>query len=129
MSIDPRMRPVYSLLSWSAPLLLAIPSPTARQPIVSRVALSEPALSPDGKELVFVAGGDLWTAPSAGGVARLLVAHPATESRPLWSPDGTRVAFVSTRTNGGDIYVFDLGSGRLSRRTFDDGREQLAERA
>ena len=125
MSIDPRMRPVYSLLSWSAPLLLAIPSPTARQPIVPRVALSEPALSPDGKELVFVAGGDLWTAPSAGGVARLLVAHPATESRPLWSPDGTRVAFVSTRTNGGDIYVLDLVSGRLSRRTFDDGREQL----
>ena len=115
----------FSLLPCVTPLLLAVPSTFALQPIVPRVALSEPALSPDGKELVFVAGGDLWTAPSTGGVARLLVAHPATESRPLWSPDGTRVAFVSTRTNGGDIYVLDLASGRLSRRTFDDGREQL----
>jgi Tol biopolymer transport system component/C-terminal processing protease CtpA/Prc len=97
----------------------------AQPPVAATPALSEPSLSPDSKELVFVAGGDLWTVGVAGGAARLLVAHPATESRPLWSPDGTRVAFVSTRTGNGDLYVLDLASGRVSRRTFDDGREQL----
>lgn len=62
---------------------------------------------------------------AAGGAARLLVAHPSTESRPLWSPDGSRVAFVSTRSGNGDIYVLDVTTGVLSRRTFDDGRDQL----
>ncbi len=95
------------------------------QPMPARAALSEPSPSPDGSEVVFVAGGDLWTVAAVGGAARLLVAHPATESRPLWSPDGTRVAFVSTRTGGGDLYVLELSSGRVARRTFDEGREQL----
>lgn len=97
----------------------------AQTEIVPRAALSEPSVSPDGQEIAFIASGDVWTVPAAGGVARLLVTHPATESRPLWSPDGRQLAFVSTRTGGGDIYVYDFASGRVARRTFSDGREQL----
>ena len=101
-------------------------STTLSQPDAApRAALSDPALSPDGKEIAFIAGGDIWTAPAEGGVARLLIAHPATESRPLYSPDGTRLAFVSTRTGNGDIYILNLQTGSLQRRTFDDGRESL----
>ncbi|HZI01901.1 MAG TPA: hypothetical protein VEX63_12185, partial [Flavisolibacter sp.] len=57
---------------------------------------SDPALSPNSQELAFVSGGDIWTAPSGGGEARLLVSHPAAESRPLYSPDGKYLAFAST---------------------------------
>ncbi|MFL6283483.1 MAG: S41 family peptidase [Pyrinomonadaceae bacterium] len=85
----------------------------------------EPAISPDRKEIAFVSGGDIWTVPSEGGEARLLISHPATESRPLYSPDGRRMAFVSTRTGNGDIYVLDFASGDLKRMTYDDGLEQL----
>src|SRR5579871_5199866 len=67
-------------------------------------SLSEPAISPDGHEIAFVSGGDIWTVAAAGGEAHLLVTHPATESRPLYSPDGTKLAFVSTRTGTGNIY-------------------------
>jgi C-terminal processing protease CtpA/Prc len=67
----------------------------------------------------------VWTVPFAGGEARLLVSHPATESRPLWSPDGTRLAFVSNRTGNGDVYVMTLASGELRRITFDDVPDQL----
>jgi Tol biopolymer transport system component len=73
-------------------------------------------------EIAFVSGGDIWTVPSTGGEAHLLVSHPATESRPLYSPDGTRLAFISTRTGAGDIYVLNLRSGELKRITFDDVR-------
>src|SRR5262249_22200966 len=41
------------------------------------------------------------------------------------SPDDSRLAFVSTRTGNGDIYVLTLGSGELKRITFDDGNNQL----
>src|SRR5260370_32218065 len=45
-------------------------------------SFAEPSLSPDRSEIAFVSGGDIWTVPSTGGEARLLVSHPATESRP-----------------------------------------------
>lgn len=97
---------------------------TAPQP-APLPALSEPGISPDASEIAFVAGGDIWTVPARGGEARLLVSDPAAESRPLYSPDGSRLAFVSTRTGNGDIYVLTLATGELARITFDDQPEQL----
>ena len=88
-------------------------------------ALAEPSLSPDHREIAFVSGGDIWTVPYSGGEARLLVSNPATESRPLYSPDGTQLAFVSNRTGNGDIYVLTLATGDTKRITWDDGNDQL----
>src|ERR1700746_2715903 len=87
--------------------------------------LTEPALCPTRPEIAFVSGGDIWVVPAKGGEAHLLVSHPAEESRPLYSPDGTKLAFVSTRTGGGDIYILTLASGELKRLTFDDRFDQL----
>lgn len=87
--------------------------------------MTEPSFSPDGKEIAFVSGGDIWAVPANGGVAHLLVSHQAAESRPMYSPDGTRLAFVSNRTGAGDIYVLDLRSGGLTRITFDDFNDNL----
>jgi Tol biopolymer transport system component len=85
---------------------------------------SEPSLSPSG-EIAFVSGGDIWTVPLSGGDARLLVSNPASESRPIWSPDGKQLAFVSTRTGNGDIYVLDLATGATRRITYDDVLDRL----
>src|SRR5450432_747634 len=87
--------------------------------------LTEPALCPTRPEIAFVSGGDIWVAPAKGGEAHLLVSHPADESRPLYSPDGMKLAFISTRTGNGDIYVLTLDTGDLKRLTFDDGLDQL----
>ncbi|MES2179404.1 MAG: DPP IV N-terminal domain-containing protein [Gemmatimonadota bacterium] len=95
----------------------AAPTPTP--------SFAEPSLSPDHREIAFVSGGDIWTVPFAGGDARLLVSNPSNESRPLWSPDGTRLAFSSTRSGNGDIYVLTLASGELKRITFDDVSDVL----
>jgi tricorn protease len=87
--------------------------------------LTEPALCPTRPEIAFISGGDIWVAPAKGGEAHILVAHPADESRPLYSPDGAKLAFVSTRTGGGDIYVLSISTGELKRLTFEDGMDQL----
>jgi Tol biopolymer transport system component/C-terminal processing protease CtpA/Prc len=97
-------------------------APAAVEPLPS---FGEPAISPDRSEIAVVSGGDIWTVPAAGGDARLLVSHEATESRPLYSPDGARLAFISDRTGGGDIYVLSLKSGVLKQVTSDDGLERL----
>ncbi|MEP6692515.1 MAG: DPP IV N-terminal domain-containing protein [Gemmatimonadaceae bacterium] len=90
-----------------------------------RPSFAEPAISPDGREIAFISGGDIWTVQSGGGDARLLVSHPANESRPLYSPDGQQLAFVSTRAGSADIWILEFATGALRRLTFDDGAEQL----
>ena len=101
------------------------PAPAATEDPAPKPSFSEPSFSNDRREIVFSSGGDLWTVASVGGDARLLVSNPATERRPFFSPDGSRVAFTSTRTGNGDIYVLTLASGDLSRITFDDGLDLL----
>lgn len=110
--------------------LAALPASTSGQrPPADTVqplpSFSEPAISPDRSEIAVVSGGDIWTVPAAGGEARLLVAHEAAESRPLYSPEGDRLAFVSERTGGGDIYVLTLATGVLKQLTVDDGLERV----
>ena len=113
------IRSLAALVTIASTLAAPAPAPAPRP------ALSEPAVSPDHREIAFVSGGDIWTAPVAGGEARLLVSHAAYDSRPLYSPDGARLAFISTRTGNGDIYVLTLASGNLKRITFDDVADQL----
>lgn len=87
---------------------------------------SDPAVAPDRGEIAFVSGGDIWTAPLAGGEAQLLVSHPAYDSRPLYSPDGKRLAFHSTRTGNGDIYIYTFATSAVRRLTFSDSNDQLS---
>src|SRR6476619_6623806 len=104
----------------------AAPAASAQAPrgaVSPLPSFAEPGISPDGATIAFVSGGDIWEVPAAGGDARLVVSHPATESRPLFSPDGKRLAFTSTRTGAGDIYVVTIATGDLARLTFDDVAE------
>ncbi|HEY7054958.1 MAG TPA: hypothetical protein VH458_00465, partial [Vicinamibacterales bacterium] len=95
-------------------------------PVVdARPPYAEPGIAADGSEVAFVSGGDIWTVAAAGGEARLLISNAANDTRPMYSPDKTKLAFVSTRTGSGDVYVLTLASGDVRRITFDDGMDQL----
>ena len=83
------------------------------------------SFSPITNEIAFVSGGDIWTVSSNGGEARLLVSNPSMETRPLYSPDGKQLAFHSTRSGNGDIYILDIASGKLTRLTYDDANDEI----
>jgi Tol biopolymer transport system component/C-terminal processing protease CtpA/Prc len=90
-----------------------------------KLSFAEPGIAPNGSEIAFVHAGDIWVVPAKGGEARLLVAHPANESRPIYSPDGTRLAFISNRAGSPDLWILSLADASLRRLTFHDGAEQL----
>jgi len=122
------MRRSASLIAAAIAALLssrATAQSPARQTAAPTPSFSEPGIAPDGSEIAFVHGGDIWVVPARGGEARLLVAHPATESRPIYSPDGARLAFISNRAGSPDIWIATLADGSLRRLTFDDGAEQI----
>ncbi|MGC8784554.1 MAG: S41 family peptidase [Armatimonadota bacterium] len=83
-----------------------------------------PAPSPDGKQIAFSWQGDLWLVSSAGGEAKRLTVHEGYDFAPVWSPDGTRIAFTSDRYGNDDVFVLSLRDGTIQRLTYWSGRDR-----
>ncbi|MBD5397399.1 peptidase S41 [bacterium] len=82
-----------------------------------------PAISPDGKQIAFSYMGDIYLMPTEGGQAFRLTSHPAYDTRPVWSPDGQKIAFASDRDGGLNIYVTGVQGGDPARLTTHSGDE------
>jgi Tol biopolymer transport system component len=54
----------------------------------------------------------VWEVNLSTGVLQRMTSDPATDSDATWAPDGTRVAFTSTRSGTMAVYVKDVASGR-----------------
>ncbi len=78
----------------------------------------QPAISPDGSQVVFCHAGDLYVVPTTGGRAIPLTIHEAYESNPVWSPDGSMIAFASNRAGNNDVFVMPATGGPATRLTF-----------
>jgi len=113
-------RRIAALLAAVLPLVsLVVPARAEEAPAALR-SFAEPGISPDGSEIAFVSGGDIWTVASGGGTARLLVADGGTASRPLYAPDGKYLAYSSQRPGtGSEVTVLALDGGEAKRLTFD----------
>ncbi len=79
-----------------------------------------PALSPDGKTLVYRALGALWLQP-IDGAARRITGEDAWVNDPAWSPDGRSIAYTSDTQDGSQLYVYDLATGKHERLTSGAG--------
>lgn len=85
--------------------------------------LRHAAISPDGATIVFGYQGDIWRVPATGGAAVPLTTNDAYDHSPVWSRDGGRIAFASTRYGNNDVFVMSSMGGAPVRLTFDSGGE------
>ena len=88
-----------------------------------------PAVDPAGERVAFLgrrvpaeepdpepgAGWDIWLVSAGGGDAARLTQHPGDEGPPVWSPDGTRIAYSFESGAGRDLAVLALGDGSAPR--------------
>ena len=65
-------------------------------------------VSPDGKTIAFDFLGDIFTMPITGGKPVQFTKGMSFDSHPKFSPDGTKLLFVSDRTGGENIWWFNL---------------------
>lgn len=82
-----------------------------------------PSISPDGQSIAFTYKGDLYRVASKGGEARQLTFHTAHDYKPVWSKDGSQLAFASDRYGNFDIFIMDAMGGEASRLTFHSNDE------
>ncbi|MCM1355668.1 MAG: S41 family peptidase [Staphylococcus sp.] len=105
-------------------LSLILIGATAGAGAVTPLWLRDVRISPDGSTIAFTYKGDIYTVPTNGGTARQLTTLPnSLESEPVWSPDGSKIAFASDREGTNDIFIMDAKGGEATRLTFNSASE------
>ncbi len=94
--------------------------------LVAMHRVSDPQMSPDGRYIAYtVATPDreanrvapnIWIVPTSGGEPRQLT-RGGSDQRPRWSPDGTKLAFLSAREGTTQVYWISLAGGEATRLT------------
>ena len=107
------------LLAGMVTLLAVIGATAQDHPLWMRYC----AISPDGQTIAFSYKGDLFTVGARGGAARQLTTNDAYDAYPVWSPDGHRIAFASSREGSLDVYLVEKDGGTPTRLTTDSGNE------
>ncbi|MBD3639130.1 MAG: PD40 domain-containing protein [Crocinitomicaceae bacterium] len=103
-------------------LVLAVASLSSfAQPLWMRY----PQISPDGKTIAFSYQGDLFTVSSKGGEAKQLTSHSAHDYMPVWSPDGSKIAFSSDRYGNFDVFIVDATGGEPTRLSYHSSSDHV----
>ncbi|MFZ0923669.1 MAG: hypothetical protein WA020_11460, partial [Candidatus Acidiferrales bacterium] len=82
--------------------------------------------SPDGRQIVFGLLGHIYVMPITGGDARQITSGQEFDSMPHFSPDGSRIVFISDRNGAENVWIANADGTRLARLT-DDQQSNFAE--
>ncbi len=117
-------RPIQALLLVtlsSISLAVSANQPLQYEDVFQLEFVSQPQISRDGSEVVFVRNrfdqtldkrvGSLWLTNTVNGQLRPLVAEQADISAPQWSPDGKKLLFISSASGKPQIHLRWLDSG------------------
>ncbi len=106
-----------SLIAWvSLICCLPIPCRADEQP---PLLLQKPAIS--AQHVAFGFAGDLWVVTRQGGDARRLTSGVGLEFNPVFSPDGSQIAFTGEYDGNIDVYVIPTKGGEPRRLTYHPG--------
>lgn len=83
--------------------------------------LTEPAVS--ARHLAFIYAGDVWMSNLDGSAPRRLTSDLGEKSNPVFSPDGTLIAYSAQVDGNIDAYVIALAGGVPTRLTFHPGAD------
>jgi dipeptidyl aminopeptidase/acylaminoacyl peptidase len=126
-----RWKMLFALASATIATTCATGQDAAKRPItfqdlISMHRVSDPQISPDGKWVAYaLATPDLaenrlvkniWLVGLEGGESRQLT-QGGTDVRPRWSPDGKKLAFLSSRDGAQQVYLVGLDGGDATRVT------------
>jgi len=112
-------RPKLALLCAGAVTSLAFP--LAAQSTTDTRLLSQPAVS--ATHVAFAYAGDLWSAKLDGTDVRRLTTADGDESSPVFSPDGSTIAFSGNYDGNQDVYIIPVGGGSPRRLTYHPGAD------
>src|SRR5689334_1910541 len=98
---------------------LAAAGTAAEEPLL----LQKPTLNKT--HIVFAYAGDLWNVPRAGGDAVRLTSGAGVETDPVFSPDGTRIAFTGEYDGNVDVFVIPALGGVPKRLTWHPAADRV----
>jgi len=85
-----------------------LPPPGSEKPVAFDVhegTSMAVSVSPDGKWLAVDLQGSLWIIPARGGKAKRITDYFNDARQPVWSPDGSRLAYFAYREGGYDLWT------------------------
>ena len=89
----------------------------------SHLLLQNPTLS--RTQIVFAYAGDLWSVLREGGDARRLTVGAGVEDHPVFSPDGSLIAFTGQYDGNTDVFVMPATGGVPKRLTWHPDRKSV----